>query len=142
MIQPSRGRNTSYLTDSCIVFTIKLESGSKITIFGLKMVVKTGLEKFILKSLHAGRWLFLLLKLRFCAKLNVKWIRRKWLPHGEISKKKFYTPFHYHFQTKNYHFRYIFHFEGKNDAWISHVRRVKCIISKIYRFVCTSYLCT
>ena len=64
--------NTSYLTDSYIVFILKLESGSKITIFGLKMVVKSGLEKFILKSLHAGRWLFSLLNLRFCAKLLSK----------------------------------------------------------------------
>jgi hypothetical protein len=33
------------------------------TIFGLKMMVKSGLEKTILKSLHAGRFLFLLLNL-------------------------------------------------------------------------------
>ena len=37
----------------------------KNTIFGLKMMVKSGLEKFILKFLHAGRWLFLLLNLWF-----------------------------------------------------------------------------
>ena len=47
--------NTSYLTNSYIVFTLKMESLSKNTIFGLKMIVKSGLEKFILKSLHAGR---------------------------------------------------------------------------------------
>ena len=47
--------NTSYLTDSYIVFTLKMESVSKNTIFGLKMMVKSGLEKFILKSLHVGR---------------------------------------------------------------------------------------
>ena len=47
--------NTSYLTDSYIVFTLKMESVSKNTVFGLKMIVKSGLEKFILKSLHAGR---------------------------------------------------------------------------------------
>ena len=47
--------NTSYLTDSYICFTLKMESVSKNTIFGLKMMVKSGLEKFILKSLHAGR---------------------------------------------------------------------------------------
>ena len=45
--------NTSYLTDSYIGFTLKMESVSKNTIFGLKMMVKSGLEKFILKSLHA-----------------------------------------------------------------------------------------
>ena len=47
--------NMSYLTDSYIGFTLKMESVSKNTIFGLKMMVKSGLEKFILKSLHAGR---------------------------------------------------------------------------------------
>ena len=47
--------NTSYLTDSYIVFTLKMESVSKNTIFGLKMIVKSGLEKIILKSLHARR---------------------------------------------------------------------------------------
>ena len=55
--------NTSYLTDAYIVFTLKMESVSKNTIFGLKMMVKSDLEKFISKSLHAGRWLFLLLNL-------------------------------------------------------------------------------
>ena len=47
--------NMSYLTESYIVFTLKMESVSKNAIFGLKMMVKSGLEKFILKSLHAGR---------------------------------------------------------------------------------------
>ena len=53
----------TYLTDSCIGFTLKMESVPKNTFFGLKMMVKSGLEKFILKSLHAGR--FLLLNLSF-----------------------------------------------------------------------------
>ena len=47
--------DTSYLTDSYIGFTLKMESVNKNTIFGLKMMVKSGLVKFILKSLHAGR---------------------------------------------------------------------------------------
>ena len=42
-----------------MVFNLKMESVSKNTIFGLKMMVKSGLEKVILKSLHAGRWVFL-----------------------------------------------------------------------------------
>ena len=46
--------NTSYLTDSYIRFTLKMESVSKNTILGLKMMVKSGLKKFILKFLHAG----------------------------------------------------------------------------------------
>ena len=44
-----------YLTDSYIGFTLKMESVSTNTIFGLKMMVESGLEKFILKSLHVGR---------------------------------------------------------------------------------------
>ena len=45
--------NTSYSNDSYIVFTLKMESVPKITIFGLKMMVKSGLEKIFLKFLHA-----------------------------------------------------------------------------------------
>ena len=45
----------SYSTDSYITFTLKMESVTKNTIFGLKMRVKSGLEKFILKSLRVGR---------------------------------------------------------------------------------------
>ena len=44
--------HTSYLTDSYIIFTLKMESVSKNAIFGLKLMVKSGLEKNILKSLH------------------------------------------------------------------------------------------
>ena len=47
--------NRSYMTDSYIVFTLKMESQPKNIIFGLKMMVNSGLEKFILNSLHAGR---------------------------------------------------------------------------------------
>ena len=41
----------SDLTDSYIVFTLKMESVSKNTIFGLKMIMKSGLEKIFLKFL-------------------------------------------------------------------------------------------
>ena len=51
MIKPNYF-NTSYLTESYIAFTLKMESVTKNTTFGLKMMVKSGLEKFILKSLH------------------------------------------------------------------------------------------
>ena len=40
-----------------IVSALKMESVSKDTIFGLEMIVKSGLVKIILKSLHAGNWL-------------------------------------------------------------------------------------
>ena len=68
-LQTMQSINTSSLTDSYIIFTLEMESASKNTIFGLKMMVKSGLEKFILKSLHAGRCLFLLLNLWFWALL-------------------------------------------------------------------------
>ena len=46
--------NTSYLNDSYINFTLKMESVPEITSFGLKMMVKGGLEKIFLKFLHVG----------------------------------------------------------------------------------------
>ena len=49
---PNWGFDTSYLTDSYIVFTLKMESVSKITIFGLKMEVEIGLEKIFFEFLH------------------------------------------------------------------------------------------
>ena len=54
--------NTSYLTDSCIIFALKMESVSKNTIFGLKMIVKSGVEKIFLKFLHARDYFSLLHK--------------------------------------------------------------------------------
>ena len=51
----------SYLTDSYIIFTLKMESVTKNTIFGLKMMAKSGLEKIFLKFLHAGDYFPLLL---------------------------------------------------------------------------------
>ena len=52
----------SYLTDSYIVFTLKMESVPKIKIFGLKMMVKSCLEKIFLKFLHAEDYFTLLQK--------------------------------------------------------------------------------
>ena len=46
--------NTSYLTESYIVFNLKMESVSKNTIFVLKMMVKIGVEKILLKFLHSS----------------------------------------------------------------------------------------
>ena len=52
--------NTSYLTDLHIVFTLKMESVYKNTIVGLKMKVKSGLEKIFLKFLYAEDYFHLL----------------------------------------------------------------------------------
>jgi hypothetical protein len=54
--------NTSYLAESYIAFTLKMESVSRNTIFGLKMMMKSGLEKIFLKFLHAGDYFPLLHK--------------------------------------------------------------------------------
>ena len=48
----------SYLTDSCIVFTLKMKSVPKTTIFDLKMIVKSGLEKIFFKFLHSVDYFF------------------------------------------------------------------------------------
>ena len=56
---PPHGRvllSTQYMSCSIIVFTLKMESVFKNATFGLKMTVKSGLEKFILKSLHPGNY--------------------------------------------------------------------------------------
>ena len=58
----SAALNTPYLNDAYIVFTLKMESVSKNTIFGLKLMVKSGLEKIFLKFLHAGDYFPLLHK--------------------------------------------------------------------------------
>ena len=57
------------MTNTDMVYVLKIEYVPKINIFGLKMMVTSGLEKFILKSLHAGRRWFLLLNLKFLAKI-------------------------------------------------------------------------
>jgi hypothetical protein len=64
MIKKKEGDNfnTSYLTDAYIIFTFKMESVSEDTIFGLKMMVRSGLEKIFLKFLHAGDYFSLLHK--------------------------------------------------------------------------------
>ena len=45
--------NTQYMRNPDMVYVLKMEYVSKINIFGLKMMVKSGLEKIFLKFLHA-----------------------------------------------------------------------------------------
>ena len=49
-----------------------MESVSKDKIFGLKMIVKSGLEKILLKFLHAGEYLSLLHKIIQNYKFSIK----------------------------------------------------------------------
>ena len=57
--------NTQYRRNSTFVYPVKMEYVSRINISSLKMMVKSGLEKNILKFLHAGKWSFLLQTLGF-----------------------------------------------------------------------------
>ena len=45
--------NTQYMRNPDMLYVLKMEYVSKINIFGLKMMVKSGLEKIFLKFLHA-----------------------------------------------------------------------------------------
>ena len=45
--------NTQYMTNSTLACPVKIEYVTKNNIFGLKMMIKSGLEKNILKFLHA-----------------------------------------------------------------------------------------
>ena len=59
----SRSVNTQYMRNPDMAYVLKMEYVSKINIFGLKMMVKSGLEKIFLKFLHAHTMSFLLLNL-------------------------------------------------------------------------------
>ena len=75
--------NKSYLTDSYICFTLNMESVSKNTIFGLKMMVKSGLEKIFLKFLHAEITFSYFIKV---PKITNSVIKITIFLHGGISK--------------------------------------------------------
>ena len=45
--------NTQYMRNPDMVYVLKMKYVSKINIFGLNMMVKSGLEKIFLKFLHA-----------------------------------------------------------------------------------------
>ena len=54
--------NTQYMRNPDMVYLLKMEYVPKINIFGLNMMVKSGLEKIFLKFLHAGDYFPLLHK--------------------------------------------------------------------------------
>ena len=88
--------NTQYMSYSNIVSTRKMESVSKSIIFVITMMVKR-VKK--IKSLHAGRWLFLLLNLWFWAKIFPFMQYGKLVSRMEGLQNKFlYTNFHHLFR--------------------------------------------
>ena len=91
--------NTSDLTDSYIIFTLKMEFVSKNTIFGLKLMVKSGLEFFFVKFLHALSiiWIYLIERRSFGQKYKFSNGERM----EEFQKYFFYTTFHPSFLGQN-----------------------------------------
>ena len=77
------GLNTSYLTDSYIIFTLKMESESKITIFGLKMMVKSGLKTYFWNSSMQETTFPHFIKV---PKITNSVVKITIFPHGGISK--------------------------------------------------------
>ena len=64
--------NTHYMTNPTSVYPVKIEYGWNFCISGLKMMMKSGLRKIVLKFLHALTMLFLLLNLYFWSKSSNK----------------------------------------------------------------------
>ena len=65
--------NTQYMANSTLVSPVKMKYGWSFSISGLKMMMKSGLEKIFLKFLHALPMLFLLLNLYFWSKFSNKY---------------------------------------------------------------------
>ena len=75
--------NTFYLTDSYISFTLKMESVTKNTIFGLEMMVESGIEKlFWNPSMREDSYFHYWI----CDFGHFYEVRESSLPHGGISK--------------------------------------------------------
>ena len=91
----------SYLTDSYIVLTLKVESVSKNAIFGLKIMVKSGLEKIFVKFFHAGDYFLLLHK---SAQNNKFSNENNYLPAWRDFKMFFLDHFSPSFLGQKWHF--------------------------------------
>ena len=61
--------NTQYVTNSTLVYPVNIEYVTKNNIFGLKMMVKSGIAKIFLKFLPAHTMSFLFLILHFSSDL-------------------------------------------------------------------------
>ena len=85
--------NTQYMTNSTLVCPVKIEYVTKNDILGLKMMMKSGLEKIILKFLHG-----LLIKSTNSA------IKMTWCANGGISKIFFLDHFSPSFLGQKYYF--------------------------------------
>ena len=121
--------NTQYATDSYFIDVLKMEYVYKINIFGLKMMVKSGLEKIFMKSLHAQSlfrkiFFYFIEKGGFLHKI-LNWVIK--IAHGWISIKLFvmYVQCTYHKWDFKPQISSIFNFEYVNKVWISGVLGVK-----------------
>ena len=82
--------NTQYMRNPDMVYILKMEYVSKINIFGLKKMVKSGLEKIFLKFLQA-QGLFQVCPVGCLSLVLLNWDSQqgrseKGLAHGGISK--------------------------------------------------------
>ena len=87
--------NTSYLTGLYIVFTLKLVSGQNFCSYMWIRSSKYGKKNSDFPPFE--EMVILVNEFVIFLKTVRKWIRRKWPPHGGISKYFFKTTFHHHF---------------------------------------------
>ena len=120
------------MRNSDMAYVLKMEYVPKFNIFGLKMMVKSGVEKIFFKFLH-GQGLFQTSwfsteMLGFRSKNTNSVIKMTFFAHGGISKifcdLCTYNKWNFKPQISS-----IFNFEYKNEVWINGVLGVKMSLS-------------
>ena len=93
-----------------------MECVSKINLFGLQMMVKSGLDIIILKFFHAQNYFCYFIKM---TKIASSLIKITFFAHGGISMKLFVMYLNIINKTLKQRIPPIFHFECVNKVWIS-----------------------
>ena len=120
--------HSTYMTNPTIVYPVKMEYGWNFRISGLKMMVKSGLEKIFWNS-------------SMCKPFSIKWIylieRRSFDQKNKFSKKMTWCAHGVNFQKSScgistydkWNFKpqisSIFHFDWVSDGQMAHVLGVK-----------------
>ena len=109
-----------------------MEYGWIFTIFGLKLMVKSGLEKIFLKFLHAGDIFFQFILLHRIAQ-NYKFSNKNnHLPAWRKIDNNFFAIWTWPNQPVRAKKLSRFQIEGKNHVWISQVRCVMLISAVLF----------
>ena len=128
--------NTQCLTNSTLVYPFKMEYGWNLWL-KVSFIVGTFITKPFIKIPPWANKVICINEFVILCKsppfYEVKWMKRKWLAHGGISKYFFFTTFHRHFSAKNVNFRYIFHFDQVNQSWVCHIL---CVNLKSEKNIC------